>query len=193
MPSTMIHITIARKYNENAGSAFFIGNIGPDAVYTREEKDRNHFRDKKDRFSALCDFAKELNTKHEYNKGFLLHLYADYHWDTTALGEFIKTVKEGHWFHPYRNEIALAGGWLYHHSEWSSKLWDDMASCQTSEYTDGYDADIENIQGYVCRNRIWHMENDIGPSLFYTPEYIEEFSEKVTSEFDNWLDEIKSK
>lgn len=192
MPSTMIHIVVAKKYDINASAVFLIGNIAPDAVYTREEKDKIHFRDKKDRFSALCEFALELDLQNEFNKGVLLHLYTDYCWDTTALGEYIRTIEDGNWFRPYRREIALAGGWLYHNTDWSNKVWEDMADCSTNKYEDGYGVDTDNVSWYINRTRDWHIENDIGPSDFFTPAYVEKFSNKVIVDFDNWLNELNS-
>jgi len=45
MPSLMIHLLTAYKYNPKASTAFWIGNIAPDSVSERNEKDKSHFRE----------------------------------------------------------------------------------------------------------------------------------------------------
>jgi len=189
MPSTMIHLAIAREYEVKVLPSFYIGNIAPDAVYTREEKDIIHFRNNKDRYKLLYEFKNKLNLEHPFNLGYLLHLYTDYKWDNSALKEFTKTIVDEQWFMPYREEIALAGGYLFHSNHWSEDIYKKMMNCDTTSYIDGYNVDIDNIKEYINRTYRWNQKNNIGPSKFYTPLYITEFINKVIVDFNRWLKE----
>lgn len=58
----------------------------------------------------------------------------------------------------------------------------------------------ENIHGFVkediahliISNRKWHKENNIGPSLVFTPEFINQFTSHVVIEFKNWINQYVS-
>lgn len=191
MPSSMIHLLTAYKFNPKASVAFWIGNIVPDSVSDRIEKDKTHFRDNPDRLNALKNLANMMNLSDELNQGILLHLYLDYYWDSSPMRNYIENYKEGNWFLPYRNEIALAGAWLFHHTHWGENLWDEMLVCPASIYENGYGVVNENVKDFISRNSKWHRENNIGPSSAFTPAFIEEFTSKVAIDFKTWINDIK--
>ena len=98
--------------------------------------------------------------------------------------------KEDDWFPIYRHEIALAGGWLFHHTEWSKKIWGEMVDCPASEYQNVRGILKEDVAYFINRNSKWHVENNIGPSDVFTPKFIEEFTSQVAINFKRWLEEI---
>jgi hypothetical protein len=186
MPSSMIHLLTAYKYNPNASVLFWIGNIAPDSVSDWKEKDKTHFRDKSYRLNALREFAFTMNLSDDFSKGILIHLLLDYYWDSYPMHYFIENYKEGNWFPNYRHEIALAGGWLFHHTEWSKTVWDEMIT-----YDNIHGIVKEDVVDFIKRNRKWHIENNIGPSSAFTPDFIEEFTSKVAVDLKSWIENIK--
>lgn len=190
MPSLMIHLLTAYKYNPNASAAFWIGNIAPDSVSEREEKDKTHLRDKPERFNSLRELALTMNLHDDFSKGILLHLFLDYYWDSYPMRNFIENYKGDNWFPIYRQEIALAGGWLFHHTDWSKTVWDEMLACPLMVYENVHGIVKGDINDFIIRNSKWHVESNIGPSSVFTPDFIEEFTSKVAIDFKNWLENI---
>jgi hypothetical protein len=188
MPSSMIHLLTAYKYNSKASVDFWVGNIAPDSVNDRKEKDKIHFRDKSDRLNALRDMASTINSKDDFSQGLLLHLYLDYFWDLYPVCNYIKKSKDSNWFQLYRNEISLAGAWLFHNKEWSKTVWHEMEVWPMSVYKNIYGIVKEDVADFIGRNNKWYTENEyIGPSKAFTPEFVEEFTSKVATDFKNWL------
>lgn len=95
MPGPMIHLSIAKKFNPNAGIDFYVGNLAPDAKNDRERKDAVHLYNVPDRESALREFARKANN--EYLMGMLLHLFVDGKWWETHLSKFAEKEGEG-WY-----------------------------------------------------------------------------------------------
>lgn len=189
MPSSMIHLLTAYKYNPNASVDFWIGNIAPDtAACDWKEKDRTHFRDRKDRLNALRELAFTMDLDEDLNKGILLHLFLDYCWDTSPMSNFIDDFKEGNWFPVYRHEISLATGWLFHHTDWGKSIWEEMMACPMSVYENVHGLVKEDVTDFINSGSKWHIENNIGPSTAFTPDFIEEFTSKVVTDFKNWLE-----
>ena len=62
MPSSMLHLTVAKMFNPNASIDFYVGNVAPDA--NREKKDTVHFYDVSDRENALREFALQANNEY---------------------------------------------------------------------------------------------------------------------------------
>jgi hypothetical protein len=191
MPSSMIHLLAAYKYDPKSSVAFFIGNIVPDIISEWKEKDRSHFRDRKDRLNALKELANTININDDFNRGVLLHLYLDYKWDTYPMKKFKEGFEKDTWFRPYRYEISLAGAWLYHNRDWSKDLWEKIISCPMTSYENNFGYEKEDIYNFLSRSYKWHRDNKIGPSLFFTPDFIEVFTDNVVNEFKDWLDNFK--
>ena len=139
MPSSMIHLSVAKKYNPNSEITFYIGNLAPDSISDMNIKHEIHLRDVPNRETALKDFI--LNSKYLKNsffEGIVLHLFADWKWDIQFMLPFSQRSGDG-WFPKYRNEIGLASAYLYHHTNWSIELWKKMDSFDISNFSNiGY-------------------------------------------------------
>jgi|LSQX01.3.fsa_nt_gb hypothetical protein len=190
VPSSMVHLITAYKYNKDVSMTFLVGNIVPDIVKEWKEKDRIHLRDREDRLFALEELAGTLNLQDDFKLGILLHLFLDYKWDTYPRVDFIMGYEDYTWFHPYRHEMALVGGWLYHHTDWSKGLWEEMKACPLDEFENSQGYNKEEIAKFISHNYEWHEENDIGPSSFFTPELIEEFTSEAADDFRSWLADL---
>lgn len=44
----------------------------------------------------------------------------------------------------------------------------------------------EEVEDLICRNYKWHIENITEPSAYFTPEFIEEFINKIADEYTEW-------
>lgn len=190
MPSLMVHLLAAHKFNADASIEFFIGNIAPDAVHEREKKDRTHLRDRVDRLRALTDMANAYDMNDDFISGVMLHLYLDYLWDADQQRKFIASYQGENWFIDYRKEIAIVSSWLYHNISWSNKLWSAMA-----DYSGSLDGSIcevssSDIEGLIIRNHRWHEENDLGPSSIYTPDFLEAFTDSAVRDYKMWLQSL---
>lgn len=190
MPSSMIHLLTAYKYDPKSSVMFLLGNLIPDSVSEWKAKDIIHFRDKEDRIGALREFANSLDLKNKLNLGILLHLFLDNKWDSDSMKKFIESYNGEDWIHAYRNEIALASAWYYHHSQWSTQTWNDMELYSRTTYDDMNGFIKENIVNFVQRNHKWHQENNIGPSTVFSIEFIEKFSTEVVNEFKYWVNQF---
>lgn len=191
MPSSMIHLLTAYKYNPNSSGLFWVGNIAPDCISGWREKDRLHLRDRTDRLNALRELALNVNLHDDMSRGIILHLYLDYKWDIFSLKRYIEEYGGEDWLLPYRNEISLASAWYYHHTEWSKGVWNDMTACPVFLCDNNLGYNNEAIISYIDRNYKWHDENNIGPSSVFTPDFIDGFTDKVVKEFRNWLMEYE--
>ena len=129
MSSAMVHLTCAKLYDPNASTLFYLGNIIPDLLSTREAKDVTHFRHlpPQQRQEALLKFAEGLDLSDPLEKGVLLHLFLDLHWDKVGYEPY-RNAHEGEegWFARYRQEIFLASAYLYHHTPWAKELFFEM-------------------------------------------------------------------
>ncbi len=133
MPGSMIHLLMAHKVNPEGSTLFYAGNLAPDAVGNRRDKDITHFRDLPDRSEALAALALHTPPSDDFAEGILLHLYTDWRWDILARDEFIKTAGCD-WFPKYRKEISLSSWYAFHHTDWAKDLWERMDLCDASEY-----------------------------------------------------------
>ena len=179
----MIHLLAAYKIKPDAPAEWWVGNIAPDAPpMTREEKDISHLRNLShaDRELKLRQMADSLEPLDFYNEGELLHLYLDYYWDIEAIHNFYIHDTSGNAFRNYRNEISVAGGWLYHNKEWSRKVWEMMA---------GMPNKTADEEAFITRNYAWHSNKDNGVEVptFFTPDYIEDFADRMVKQYKGWL------
>ena len=178
----MIHLLAAYKLYPNAPAQWWVGNISPDTPpMTREEKDISHLRNLShaDRELKLREMADLLQPSDFYNEGKLLHLYLDYYWDIEAINNYYMQDKTDNTFLNYRNEIAVAGRWLYHNKNWSYNVWQMMLDMPDKT------ADEE---AFFKRNYIWHSNKDGGVEVptFFTPDYIEDFTDRIVKKYEGW-------
>ena len=184
MPSSMLHLLVAKKVNPNAGINFYIGNLAPDANRERAEKDKVHFENALDMEIALKEFA--LKADNDYLKGFLLHLYVDWKWKTKHLTDFIN--KTGNGWHPkYIDEISKISAHAFHNTEWAYELWEQMDLYDMFDYVETPFTAKENIREFIHRNKKWHIENKLESSAKFPPELIENFANDTADNFIKWF------
>ena len=129
MSSAMVHLTCAKLYDPGAPTLFYTGNIVPDLLSAREAKDITHFRHlpTEQRMEALLRFGETLDLSDPLEKGVLLHLFLDLHWDKVGYEPYRKAHEEEEgWFARYRQEIFLASAHLYHHTSGARELFFEM-------------------------------------------------------------------
>lgn len=189
MPSSMIHLFVAKRIDPSAKIDFYIGSIAPDAVLDADKKTQAHLRSVPDREAALRELALGMDMENEYVKGFILHLFVDLKWDDIMIADFAK--KEGKdWFPRYRDEIGRATAYAFHHTEWSCDLWDQMELCEISDFVKTDFISREDVKLLIHHQRKWQMENDLGPSSAFPPEIIDDFVDKVANDFMVWLSSL---
>lgn len=193
MPSSMVHLLTAKKYLSNAPIEFYIGNLAPDAVSTREEKDITHFRDQKNRMEALEAFARENDASNLFIQGILFHLFLDYYWDMGPIRNFKENYKGENWFVDYRNETAALSAWLYHHKSWSENLWNEMTSYQMPFESTICGINKVDFNNYIYRNAKWNRENNIACSEIFSAEFVEDFTEDVVNKYRVWIAQFEKK
>lgn len=192
MPSSMIHLLAAYKYDSKLPVKFLVGNLIPDSISEWKAKDRAHLRDKEDRYRALKELAASLDVKNDLHVGILLHLFLDYKWDRNPMKKFMDNYSGENCFEAYRHEIALASAWYYHHTQWSIQAWNEMELCPKTIYENINGYVTEDIANFIIRNKKWHQENPIGPSTVFSTEFIEEFTSEVVVEFRSCLKQYVS-
>jgi len=179
----MMHLLAASKTRPTGSILFYIGNIAPDAVSNRHDKDIFHLRNLQDRLPTLISLAK--NTSGDFAEGLLLHLYVDWKWDTTIMQKYINETGQG-WFAQYRNELSLAASYLFHHTDWAKKILGDMDTLDTACYGNTPGVSVTDVKNWVSRGNKWHNENNIGPSSVFTPDLVENFASLVAEEYNIW-------
>lgn len=185
MPALMIHLLAANKINPNGSTSFFVGNFAPDAVANWKDKDITHFRNFEDRSEAMAALALQTSPSDDFAEGILLHLYTDWKWDIIARDNFIKEI-DGDWFTKYRNEIRLASSYAFHHNDWAKYIWEQIDSFHESGYGKIPCATSKELRSFITRNHKWHIDNNIGPSTAFTPEFIDEFINELADEYSQW-------
>ncbi len=187
MSSAMVHLACAKKYDVDAPILFYTGNIAPDLIGDREQKDRTHFRGVPDRFGALHRFANALDLSDPFHRGILLHLFLDLHWDREGYDVFrAQHQKEEDWFPRYRREIFLAGSYLYHHVAYSKDLFlemnrtflplDDSRPAVCGITRDG-------LQAFLSRTWYSMLNAREAVSTAFPPAFVDQFTDFVCAEF----------
>lgn len=184
----MIHLLIAHDFDADMPPRFYLGSLAPDVLSEREEKDKTHFRTVpvEKRMDALADFAHSLDMKDEFFLGTVLHLYADYYWDIGPQRDYIKMYGDG-WFLPYRRQIAIASGNIFHSYEWSLPYWEKLMSYDIKEKECILGITPQNLSAFLERNKIWHIEHDEPESEFFNSQLIKEFAANTVRGFSEWV------
>jgi hypothetical protein len=191
VPSMMIHLLAAHKLDIEPDALFCIGTVAPDAVKTREAKDKTHFRILCNREEALVNLARNTSGCDSYGEGVLLHLYLDWLWDDQAYHVYAKQHKEDGWFLAYRHEISKAGSYIFHNYGWSKKAFGKMLACPVELYGKTPGASEAEVAEMIRRNYFWHSDNDIGPSECFSPDFVEDFADRAADEYRVWREKIK--
>lgn len=185
MPSTMVHILTAHKVNPESDTLFLIGNIAPDAVKNRDDREIQHLRRTPDREKALIDIAMATNPDDAFREGALLHLYLDWRWDSSPLQEYIKSHGES-WHPSYFNEIGDLSAWLFHHTDWADEAWRNMIAYDASLYGAMEAASSEEILNLLKLVDNWHRSVPDANPEYFRPEFIDEFTTGVAQDYINW-------
>jgi len=189
MPSAMIHLEIAKKYDTNASTLFLLGNLAPDCIDIREIKDHTHFRDRTDREEALEELKAATDLSNPFHKGILLHLFADRRWDAHAQSKYKHFFGgDRELFKQYRHEIGIASAYLYKHRDWADPAWTAMRDLPLSMYASSPDFPPEAIHDYLTINQGWHQKLDCEPSELFPMSFINTFTDETADLFTKWLE-----
>ena len=184
MPGTMIHLFVARKTKPHGSILFFLGNIAPDAVDGRYNKEITHFRNMKDRQPALIAFAK--NSLDDFSEGVLLHLFVDWKWETDFMQNYIGDMNTHEGFITYRNEMSLVSSYAFHNTHWAKQLWAEMDLFDVNNYGNTPGASAFDVKKYLADRYKWHNESITEPSNVFTPNSIEEFASACAEQYSKW-------
>jgi len=188
MPGHMIHLMVAKKVCPDAGTGFFIGNIAPDAVHKdREKKDKVHFAYAPDMEAALKEFAAKAD--HDYLKGFLLHLYVDWKWNTTYLADFARNVDSSwqYWYEAYHIENSKMTSYAFYTTEWAAEHYNQMENDDYSDFVDTEFITKENTMEWVSSAKKWLSVNRLESSEVFPPELVEKFANDTADDFAKWF------
>lgn len=185
MPGLMMHLLAAHKIKPEGSTSFFVGSIAPDAVSNWKDKDITHFRNLEDRSEALAALALQASPSDDFAEGVLLHLYTDWKWDINARDNFINAVGDD-WFTKYRNELRLASGYEFHHTDWAKSLWEQINSFNESGYGKIPGATAKELKRFITRNYKWYIDNNTEPSTAFTPELVHNFINELAEEYSRW-------
>jgi len=183
MPSSMVHLIVAKKVNPNASTDFYVGNLAPDAIKERQIKNKVHFADAPDMEAALKKFG--LKADNDYLKGFLLHLYVDWKWNTTYLSDFINK-SDGDW-DTYKDEISKVTSYAFHDVKWAYNLYAQMKHWNYYGFVENKFITKDDVKKWIDRSRKWQIENKLESSTAFPPTLIEKFANDTTNEFINWV------
>jgi len=183
MPSSMLHLSVAQKFNPDAGIDFYVGNVAPDANREREKKDKVHLYDVPDREDALRKFA--LKANNDYLQGMLLHLFVDGKWWEKHLSGFAE--KEGEsWYAKYDKENRKMVSYAFHNTEWAYDLYMQMESWDYSGFIETEFITKEDIKLSIQSMHKWVMENKLESSSSFPPALIEKFAVDTADDFMKW-------
>ena len=185
MPGPMLHLSVAKKVNPNAGIDFYVGNLAPDAIKNREQKDIAHFYNVSDRESALREFAVKANN--EYLKGILLHLYVDGKWWEKHLSKFAEKEGEG-WYVKYNEENWKMGSYAFHNTEWAYNLFEQMENWDYNGFEETEFITRENVKWLSCELL---LANRLAATTVFTPALIEAFAHNTANDFVKWYSCLK--
>ena len=183
----MMHLVTAKMVNSNDDPLFWIGNLAPDAIYSREKKDIIHFRRVKDREKALINLANNTNSNDSFAEGVLLHLFLDWKWDKGPQKKYFEEEKEKeNWFLSYRREIALTSLFLYNDNNWSKDVWEKMIQCDPNNYGKIEGISKEDIIDFLNINYNWHEKNKPEEKMYFSTEYVYDFLSNSAKEYIKW-------
>ena len=191
----MIHLVVAKKAYPDAGIDFFVGNLTPDANapyanMEREKKNKIHFVGVPDMEIALREFA--LKADNDYLKGFLLHLYVDWKWNTTHLADFAsKRSCIQSWYPAYDLENRKMTSYAFYNTEWAFELYGQMKNWDYTGFVDTEFITKEIAMGWIVSTEKWLSDNKLRPSEAFPPELIEKFANDTAEDFIKWFVCIK--
>ncbi|MDR1765443.1 MAG: hypothetical protein LBR77_05025 [Lachnospiraceae bacterium] len=183
MPGSMVHLLVARLARPQAGALFWLGNIAPDAVGERAEKDESHFRNMADREAPMRELERSVSG--EFGEGVLLHMFVDWKWDLSMRDAYIERMGDD-WFADYRNQVSMAGSFIYHRAWWAEGVWEAMEAVPLGDYGVTPFAAPGDVRAFLVSNHHWHRERNTGPSQAFPPDVVSEFARRTAHEFMEW-------
>ena len=184
----MIHLLVAYEISPKAPDLFWVGNFAPDYTNDRQLKDEIHFRNVSNRMEALGQLRKITNNNNPFESGWLLHLFVDTCWDEIMITEFQQKYRIQDWFVKYREETALASFYLYHHMDWTSKVWAQILKADLSSIPS--ELPITQCEAEWYRDRLYKRHSDSkmdSVSLEYNEELLLDFSRKTAQKYKEWI------
>jgi len=191
MPGQTIHLAVAHAFDPNASGTFYFANIAPDYTDARAIKDIIHLRNKPDRHEALFELRERIDIKNDFQFGWLLHLFADWKWDTTVIPEFEKSYSgKDYWFYAYRSELGRLSRYMYRALTWVPDVWRRIRAC---DFTDIYDlcsvlpVPLE-LQWYS--DHVYRLHSEGGaepPPSVFTLEMALKFAENTAKQFSEFV------
>ena len=182
----MIHLLAAHTVDPKGSALFFVGNAAPDAVPTRQAKDHHHYRLADAREDALRSLAARTDPADPFAQGMLLHMFLDWRWDVEALAPFHERYEGGDWFHAYREQIALAGAWLFHNMPWNESLWQRILACPPASYGAVPGANAEQVAALLRHTYDWNRLCPQGVSTHFPPAYVMDFAKTAAQLYRAW-------
>ncbi|MDR0915766.1 MAG: hypothetical protein LBN02_01055 [Oscillospiraceae bacterium] len=133
MPGQMVHLAAARAFDASGDGLFLVANIAPDFTDSRQIKDYIHLRTAPDRETALRELRGAIDVNNPFELGWLLHLFADWRWDTDVIPSFRDSYTGGgNWFTAYRAELGKLSFSMYRDEPWSREVWAKIRSEQVT-------------------------------------------------------------
>lgn len=195
MPSSMMHLLLAKKIHNSYPIEFFIGSIAPDAIairenYTFADKNKLHFRNSNIRLDDIYNLAKTVDMNDPFQEGYILHLFFDAYWDNDCIMKYIRDFGEDGWFRRYRNEISRAGSWIYHNDAEIAEIWDNMFAFNKTIEKIVQGITQDEITGFINRNYAWHRDNKLEPSSAFTPVFIIDYIDMIKDKYLDFKDKV---
>lgn len=94
-----------------------------------------------------------------------------------------------HWFAKYREEIGFASYYLYHHMDWSPRIWSQIKNAKIQLVSTVLPAATQEIEWY--RDRVYkkHAESSSeSVSAEYDMETLIKFAHEAVCKYREWLD-----
>jgi hypothetical protein len=191
MPPPMIHLLVARQYSEEfpeleMNPEFYLGNIAPDAVYTRSDyssilKDISHLNNwKANQKENVFEFYSKSN-KSPYILGYCLHILTDIiTGDIFRLKFNEKEIPTNLRESIYHKEIQLFSQSLYSDSEFSKYVFsmlDQSHPYSVDELVT--QVDVQKEKEYVTTRKAVRSQIYEYPNCFSIPE-LYEISNKIS-------------
>jgi len=203
MPAAMTHLIAARDYLERYCGAdkaipesgrglFYAGNVAPDYIDMRAVKDIIHLRTVTDRLGALKELKDSADPANAFDRGWLLHLFCDLHWDTEVIPKyreaFENSGREGSWFLCYRSEQGRSSHRVAHELKWSGEVFNLMRKADLSDMR-GIGTVMAvplELNWFIDRVVRRHTHGNTTESDFFTTEFVTSFASRMAESFNEW-------
>ena len=172
VPGTGIHFMVGYELESDAEDAFWLGCFAPDYAENRALKDKIHFRDAENRLAALTMLRDAVDMSDPFERGWVLHLFADMRWDVSLLKQFREDYigaaeDDGGWFWAYREELGRTTCYIYNHMPWVQWVWMQLEAVDIARIGTTLPVVLEELE--QKRDRLVDMYR--GSDAMVRPEY----------------------